>query len=72
MLSPEGSEDLPGIHLDLARCYRARGGRIAALASVAAAREVGATAADVADLETWLGAELGEPLARWRELTSGR
>lgn len=68
MLAPDGSDARPALLLDLARCYRARSGRVAALASVEAAREAGAGAPAVADLDSWLTEELGEPLQRWRDL----
>ncbi|MBM4358030.1 MAG: hypothetical protein FJ096_07955 [Deltaproteobacteria bacterium] len=72
ILAPAGSDEVASIHVDLARCFKARGGRVSTLAATQAARAVGATAADLADVEGWLVGELGDPLARWRELTARR
>ncbi|MBM4376166.1 MAG: hypothetical protein FJ095_13875 [Deltaproteobacteria bacterium] len=72
MLAPQESDDLPGIFLDIARCFMARGARIAALGALRAAQRAGLAAADSSEVERWLVAELGAPLERWRGLVEKR
>ena len=72
MLAPEESGEKHGVLLDLARCFQARGAKVAALASLMAARKAGSTLAEVAEVQRWLDAELGVPLDKWRALTASK
>lgn len=65
----DGSND---VLIDLAKSYRARGWKLAALGCTASAEDAGADGGDVAELRKWLDAELGEPLARWRKLVAAK
>lgn len=72
MLAPADSDELPGILVDLARCFQARGSRTAALGALLAAQKAGATPAESSEVERWLVAELGTPFERWRALVEKR
>ncbi len=62
--------DSKAVLVDLAKSYRARGWRLAALASMLSAEEAGAPTSELGELKKWLEAELGESLGRWRKLVA--
>jgi hypothetical protein len=69
LLGANGAEG-KAIMLDLAKSYKARGWKLAALACTLSAEDGGASSNEVSELRKWLDGELGEPLKNWRKLVA--